>query len=359
MNNFDNKLNKKLSKKRKVAFVLLIVQVLVLLGLFTYAWFGSDSDPVIVSDQLYIASSEGLYIELVNHSDPAELNLKDVVKDISQYKVLSQLSSVDGKTLFKRQEEDDIISYVEVENDENYVSAAVMLMNGLNESATPNRAVYVKSFDFKFLTIDDEGNDVEILPTNYIYDAIRLSIEVDESSQSINNMTILAFDCFNTTMNGDNFVDTVTYKRRRDNGCDPLSLTPFSNITQDGSNQFYNLNNAVRVAGLSDETLPAAYTLAGYVESDFKNCLGVQKVNYISDFMKLNNQDPSRYITVIDSSRSKKFTVRLWLEGADPECTLDLTGTKIYLKVVFGSDLVAMTSDEFTHNVFGIPEVLN
>lgn len=337
-----------LKKKRIIAFVLLFVQVVVLLGLFTYAWFGSDSDPVIVSDQLNIASSEGLYIELVD--DNSERELKSVIRDYNAFKLLSQMSTVDGKTMYKRLVEDDIISYVPVTTTENYVEGAVMLMNGIYNGTNVNRAVYIKQFELKFFTTvnnDGEIEDVEIVPTNYIYDALRLSIEIEETSNSINNMIIMAFDCYETD---NNLNKTITVNKRRDYELNNGS-SAFDEITQTVGNKYYTLSTAVARAGLSDET-PQEARIHGYETSTFLNCLGEQKVYYISNFIK-GNVNFTRNLTVIDMGRQKKFTFRLWLEGGDPECNVDLTGTKFWLKITFDSDLVATTSSEFIQATFG------
>jgi len=349
-------------RKQKITiFILLIVQVLVLIGVFSYAWFANDFDPVIYSDQLQIASSEGLYIQLENegahvgHENEIyqEINLKNIANKVTSFSSLSQVSSADGVNIFTRTEEDGIISYTLDDKKENYIEISIMLVNA--DTGAGYREVYIEDLYLKLIQTskNSENQTIETIQendTSMVRDALRMSLEVSEIGSSTPIfLKIIGFNKDNNNL--DNALTTEELNRyddfKENNG---NTWTDLSLMTGDKAGKGYNTLKAIYRAGISNETPAEVQTYAvnnGIVPnaSAFINCIQNQEVYYLSCFKKYNGTGSSKVVNPnykypicnIPNSSNLKFTFRLWLEGADPRCDIPITGTTLQMKLVFGS----------------------
>mgnify|MGYP003297786132 CR=1 FL=1 len=197
-----------------------------------------------------------------------------------------------------------------------------------------DRLVYIDSFQIYFL--DQEGNPRTDIP-NYVYDTLRISLEIEESYGTeviilglckVSDGTMTRYDEFQT-----NGLIALYDGPNEDEIFNQVVLTKYDD--------YYQLNTAISSAGLSNETDPLvqARVLEKNPSANFANRFSPQRVNYINKYLKVN---PNRSnITSIPSGQGKKVTFRLWLEGADPRCNSDISGSSIYMKLVFGSELAS------------------
>jgi len=306
-----------MNKKTKILMLISTVFLIALITITTYAWFESSFDPIIYSDTMYITSTDGLIIQLTddNNTSTNEVNIKDVVRDYSYFFELPQVSSSDGENFFKRKvaESGSGYEYYKAEANKDYIEVTFMLnedptVHGTSDSS-PNRTLYIESFDLYL--IDNDGQEVAD-GRNQAIDAIRTSLKFQEINDDgtilAEKMAIIERDNKASGTNPARY-DTKTSGNGDDSGT----------ISEFGVNGF-KLSDCIKGTGIADSTL------VGTQNVEFAS-------NYIYDECDLN----FKTFATIKKDSGIKVVLRIWLEGADPSCGLDISGLKLFYNLKFGS----------------------
>jgi len=331
----------KVKNQKRIIYILLLVEILVAAVVFTAAWFASDFDPVIYSNKFEIASTDGITVKITDSDSALEtLNLKEVVKDNNEYMILSQISSADSDSFFKQSITDENYEYTAVSDSKDYIEAGFLLLSDDDEAI---KDVNIKSLRVNL--IDGAGNVIPMSSErfNYIQDALRMSmvIEPDENDHVTGTIKkIFIFDNGGHRYDNNGYYDSNSNFFRHSNII--LKNETGFNITANYCPGFNPatadlvLTTAVKTAGLSEETL---------VENrkdgrTYINCFKYQAVEYLSKYTGNNLGVSERTLFQIKPSEKRAITIKIWLEGADPRCDVNIAGSRIDFSLVFGTNNV-------------------
>jgi archaellum component FlaG (FlaF/FlaG flagellin family) len=88
------------------------------------------------------------------------------------------------------------------------------------------------------------------------------------------------------------------------------------------------LDGAIRFLVIEDETLEKMYMKPDTVETEYVDMPEAE--HFVSDITIMNGE-----ITNFKPYQIKKYTIIVWLEGQDPDCTDEILGGKIKLRLLF------------------------
>ncbi|MDD4056798.1 MAG: hypothetical protein WC929_05175 [Bacilli bacterium] len=88
------------------------------------------------------------------------------------------------------------------------------------------------------------------------------------------------------------------------------------------------LDGAIRFLVIEDETLEKMYMKPDTVETEYVDMPEAE--HFVSDITIMNGE-----ITNFKPYQIKKYTILVWLEGQDPDCTDEILGGRIKLRLLF------------------------
>ena len=88
------------------------------------------------------------------------------------------------------------------------------------------------------------------------------------------------------------------------------------------------LDGAIRFLVIEDETLEKMYMRPDTVETEYVDMPEAE--HFVSDITIMNGE-----ITNFKPYQIKKYTILVWLEGQDPDCTDEILGGRIKLRLLF------------------------
>jgi archaellum component FlaG (FlaF/FlaG flagellin family) len=88
------------------------------------------------------------------------------------------------------------------------------------------------------------------------------------------------------------------------------------------------LDGAIRFLVIEDETLEKMYMKPDTVETEYVDMPEAE--HFVSDITIMNGE-----ITNFKPYQIKKYTIIVWLEGQDPDCTDEILGGRIKLRLLF------------------------
>lgn len=88
------------------------------------------------------------------------------------------------------------------------------------------------------------------------------------------------------------------------------------------------LDGAIRFLVIEDETLEKMYMRPDTVETEYVDMPEAE--HFVSDITIMNGE-----ITNFKPYQIKKYTIIVWLEGQDPDCTDEILGGRIKLRLLF------------------------
>ena len=285
-------------KGKKVALLFSMVWTVILLISVTYSWIARSWTPKLDYPQISIGTTGALVITIDDKAyNSVNLNSLTGIEDFA----LQQVSSTDGINFvsanFSPILEGNVPIYDDLTNGK-YIETEFWLKTQYESDsglADQKKEVYL---DIENTLIKCDYDD----PNRARVDlAIRISIEIQNGPTYI-------------LCKGSNEIDKIYTK----------NAAPMSSI---GSNIFENYP--------SDQSLKEGTYLPIRVYD-----LTYFDGNY-DDLIKKN-----RSLFTIDTSSARKITVRIWLEGCDPNCINEIAGSKLSVVLQFNSK--EYTSEETT-----------
>ncbi len=273
-------------KKRFFLSAFMLIQIFILLGISTYAWFADKSNPNIAQDNIRVTSAEGLHIKLsLDSENRTTVNLNELFYDYNQFEI-KQVSSADGKNFYTI----DFgagISY----NNPRYVKVIP------NEYGKIDMVEYgYIDYDF-YLQTEDFGKHVYFHKDTYL------------NGIGANAMRV----ALTYTLSDNEYI--MIFGKTAENG---INNTPWTTKAVIGEGEFqYNTINPLLTSNQNVMTF------------DDKN--GGRGTND-SDLIDL-----SKILFTIPSNTLMKLNMKVWLEGGDIDCDNTLADTTIDLNIKFGS----------------------
>jgi len=273
-------------KKIRTGHYILIVQILLILAISSFAWFSDKSSPTIEKSQMQIAAAEGLVIVFNNDSsERTEVDLTIILSDQDAF-LLKQVSSQDGVDFFR-------IDYGQGLNkqDPTYVNIPYQPSGSINMNTYG-----MLDFDF-FLqtsTLDKYvylHNDTGFFGTGK--DALRFMITFE-------------------TLNG-----STSYM--------------FGETKEDGTTTYPYVTHAVHTAG----TFVYGTNPSGLVgDQDVLTYTDMDGGRWASD---TDSPDISKMMITLPESTRLSVNIKVWLEGGDPDCIASIGGNTLQGVIKLGS----------------------
>jgi len=274
-----------MSKTKKILSVVTIVWLCLFLTVFTYSWVLRNKTPSIYHDNLKISPAGALVISLQGDDNNSSVDLNQITS-LDSF-VFKQVSSLNGKH-FMRLDFTPTIDGDEAEyrfisegdtHKNDYIDTRFALK--LDDSLEDGKYVFLHPD----CVISDDNEELDIAK------AIRIAIDVDVpiSETETENRT---FIFGNTT--GDIPLDQSTMAVKQD-----ADGKGESDSTAVGQQKVYNFT---------------AYN--GYTDGEF---------------------DPDKCLFKIEPGYVQWVNIRIWLEGADPNCKNEIAGQTFDLVLKFDS----------------------
>lgn len=273
-----------MSKKRKIWYILPLINLAVIGTMITYAWFSDKANPSISESNMKVTSAEGLVIKLTADS-PARtnVNLNEILSDFNNFK-LNQMSSADAVNFFTI----DFGAGL-AHNSPKFIK--LVPQNGLLNMEEHGM------IDYNFyLETEEQAKHVyfhkDTFLTGLAQDAIRVSVTVSDFNNSVKRI----------------------FGTEKENGINFPFVTKA--IIREGDFSYNNL------------------------EADFYSN---QEVFTFSDYdggRGNDDEDPidlSKVLLTIPARTLTIFNVKVWLEGGDPDCDNQLSNTSTDLLLKLGS----------------------
>ncbi len=271
--------------KKKISFIITILELVVLGVVASYAWFSDKNSPSISQEQLKVTSAEGLVIKLTEDSSArSNVGLNEIINDYDAFN-LKQMSSADGINFytidFGAGLAHNLPRFVKIPTDRN--------------NRLPMEEYGCIDYDF-FLQTENMPKHVYFHKDSYIAGeastAVRIEITVTDS---LNDIMYI----FGTTKEG---------------------ITGFP----------YTTKAVIKEGEFIYNNIAAEYTDNQRVHTfdEFNGGRG------LSDDTSI---DLDRILFTIPANTATKVNLKVWLEGGDNECTNTLADTASDILVKFGS----------------------
>lgn len=273
-------------KKKKLGRIILIIQIILILIVFSYAWFSDKSNPSIEASQMQISAAEGLVIILDEDSSfRTTVDLATILSD-TEYFLLKQVSSIDGINYFR-------VDYGQglTKQDPAYVSIPYQASGAIDMNTYG-----MIDYDFFLQTADIDKYVYLHKDTGFTgtgEDALRFNITFHLQSGSTSFM--------------------------------------FGNTKEDGSPSYPYLTKAVYNSGVftygtNPSSLVGNQNVYVYSDKDGGRSL--------SDDV---TPDINKMLIMIPKDTRLRVNIKIWLEGGDPECVAQIGGNTVQGMIKLGS----------------------
>ncbi len=289
--------------RKTVIPIIVVIQLIVLLTLSSFAWFADRTNPSIEESSIQIAAADGLLIRLTPDSEERlVVNLNQVISDFELFE-LKQVSSANADDFF----------YVDFGAGLSYNDPEFVQVEYEQDGTLDMHHYGFVDYDF-YLQAEQYDKFVylhmDTMMDGPADEALRIAITIDET--------------------------VIIFGKHAENGIsDPFTTEA---VINEGEFDFHDIDE---------------FFVTNQLVHVFSDKGGGRELD---DDAPL---DESKILTMIEAEETLQVNVKIWLEGGDVSCNNTLAGTEIDIVIKFGSanvllDAPAVTANNNTMTIDGL-----